>query len=62
MDLSEAALLASRLYFCVYIPPVKDRGIIVSLKSLFFFFFPNSNIINFLFFLFTSIKIHVPKY
>lgn len=61
MDLSEAALLASRLYFCVYIPPVKDRGIIVSLKSL-FFFFSNSNIINFLFFLFTSIKIHVPKY
>lgn len=37
MNLTEATLFASRLFFCAYILPVTDRGMVVALTSSFIF-------------------------
>lgn len=46
MNLTEATLFALRLFFCVYILPVKDRGMVVALTSSLIFFLLNSNTIS----------------
>lgn len=38
MNLTEATVFASRLFFCVYILPVKDKGMTVVPTSSFIFF------------------------